>query len=137
MADDLREWLTRVEAAEELKKLDGADWDLEIGCITDLNWKKNGPALLFDSIKGHAKGWRVLTCSTSTRRRTAITLGLPADLSENELLEAVRQRLPEWQAHLDEFAPKVVKTGPVMENVWNKDEIDLTRFPTPKWHEKD
>ncbi|MFC1962992.1 UbiD family decarboxylase, partial [Chloroflexota bacterium] len=137
MTEDLRDWLTRVEGIEELKKLDGADWDLEIGYLTAMNWLKKGPALLFDNIRGYPEGWRVLTCSTSTRSRTALTLGLPIDASDKELMEIVRQRLSQWQANLDDFAPKVVKQGPLMQNIWDKDEVDLLRFPTPKWHEED
>jgi len=33
--------------------------------------------------------------------------------------------------------PVPVPSGPVMENVQEGDAIDLTKFPTPKWHEKD
>jgi 4-hydroxy-3-polyprenylbenzoate decarboxylase len=34
-------------------------------------------------------------------------------------------------------SPEIVKDGPVMENVYEGKDIDLFRFPTPKWHELD
>ena len=64
---DLRAWLRDVEAFGELTNLNGADWNLELGAISELNVKKAGPrALLFDEIPGYRKGFRVLTCSTSS-----------------------------------------------------------------------
>ncbi|MBM2832824.1 MAG: decarboxylase UbiD [Dehalococcoidia bacterium] len=78
MGDDLRAWLAKVEGMEELKKVDGADWNLEISCLNTLNWKRKGPALLFDKIKGYPAGFRVLTSAFVTANRVALTLGLPA-----------------------------------------------------------
>ena len=108
MADDLREWLRKVEEREELKRLDGADWNLEIGCTTTLNWKKRGPALLFDNIKGYPPGYRVLTCSLLTPSRIALTFGLSPDSSEKQILEELRPRVPQWEARLDKFPPRTV-----------------------------
>ena len=51
---DLRDWLLEVDKAGQLRTIDGADWDQEIGCVTYLNTRrKNCPALLFDRIKGY------------------------------------------------------------------------------------
>src|SRR2546430_12876950 len=33
--------------------------------------------------------------------------------------------------------PEVVKDAPVMENVFEGKDIDMWKFPTPKWHELD
>ena len=33
---------------DEVRAVDGEDWNLEIGCLTELMAKKEGPALLFD-----------------------------------------------------------------------------------------
>ena len=30
-----------------------------------------------------------------------------------------------------------VSTGPILENVITGDDVDVTRFPAPKWHERD
>ena len=49
---DLRTWLDEMRELGELVDIPGADRDLEIGAITDLNAKNHGPALLFDEIPG-------------------------------------------------------------------------------------
>ena len=64
---DLRQWLAEAQKLGELKEVRGVDWNLELGAISELNVKKDAPpALLFDEIKGYPKGYRVLTCSTSS-----------------------------------------------------------------------
>jgi 3-polyprenyl-4-hydroxybenzoate decarboxylase len=52
-----------------LRRVDGADWDLEIGA-----YRSRGAAqpkvVLFDNIKGYPKGFRVIVnavCSAATR----------------------------------------------------------------------
>ena len=46
---DLRDWIQGIEELGELKRVENADWDLEIGTIVDLYQEKMGlPALLFD-----------------------------------------------------------------------------------------
>ena len=61
--DDVRQWLELVESMGELKRIDGADWDLEIGTMAELIYRERTgtiPALLFDQIKGYPKGFRIL-----------------------------------------------------------------------------
>ncbi len=73
MAEDLRGWLEKVDKMGELRKVEGADWDLEVGCITDLNCKRrDGPVLLFDNIKDYPKGFRVLTGSILAPSQVAL-----------------------------------------------------------------
>jgi UbiD family decarboxylase len=54
--DDLREFLNQLREAGELEDVHGADPHLEIGTLTELMEEQHGPALLFDEIKGYAKG---------------------------------------------------------------------------------
>ena len=138
MTHSLRDWLAKVDEMGELKRLEGADWNLEIGTISGLNIRKeNGPALLFDNIKGYPKGFRVLTCSTHTRRRLEFTFNLPESASTMNLVESMREKLPEWERTLKEFPYEVVKTGPILENVRSPKDVNLFEFPVPKWHERD
>ena len=58
MNNDLRSWIDGVRSLDLLREVHGADWDLEIGAITDLNSKKKKFALLFDQIKGYSEGRR-------------------------------------------------------------------------------
>lgn len=51
---DLREWLDRTESMGELQKIDGAEWNLEIGAVAEMIYHAtpdNPPALLFDNIR--------------------------------------------------------------------------------------
>ena len=49
---DQRPWLAEVEKLGELRMVEGADWNLELGAISELNVKKDvPPALLFDRIR--------------------------------------------------------------------------------------
>ncbi|MFH1002974.1 MAG: UbiD family decarboxylase [Chloroflexota bacterium] len=137
MADDLRTWLDKVDAMGDLKRLDGADWDEEIGCISALNSNRRGPVLLFDNIKGYPHGFRVATSVNVRPSTIALTLNLPTDLSERELSFALVDKLKEAEANSAKFPPKVVKQGPILENVKSGNDVDLFTFPTPKWHELD
>jgi UbiD family decarboxylase len=133
---DLRTWLAEVDKLGELREVQGADWNLELGAISELNVKKDvPPALLFDAIKGYPKGWRVLTCSTSSPARLSSILRLGIQRSHQSLVEALRGKPAQWQAAAPKYDPVIVSSGPVLENV--QKEPDLTKFPSPLWHEMD
>ncbi|MBM2831061.1 MAG: ubiquinone biosynthesis protein UbiD [Dehalococcoidia bacterium] len=136
---DLRDWLREVEKREELKTIEGAGWDLDIGFLTAYYWKqwRDAPNLLFDKIPGYPPGFRVMSNVIMTPKHFARAFGLSEKASDKEMMAAVRQRMPEWEAKAKDFAPRVVKSGPVMENVVSGDAVDLERFPSPKWHELD
>ena len=54
---DLRTWLAAVGDIGELHVLTGADWDLEIGAASEVNYRRPAPmALLFDEIDGYRPG---------------------------------------------------------------------------------
>ncbi len=136
--EDLRYWLEKVEQMGELKRIEGADWNLEIGCLIDPKvGKRDSSALLLDSIKDYPQGYRILTSALETRSRVALTLNLPRVDSDRELVEALRQRFPQWEADLDRFPPQVVDNGPILQNVHSGAEIDLFEFPAPLWHKLD
>jgi len=61
--DGLRSWLAKIDQLGKLKKLEDVDWNLEMGAIVDVLYREHppyAPALLFDKIKDHAKGFRAL-----------------------------------------------------------------------------
>lgn len=138
MADDLRDWLAKVEEMGELKHIEGADWDLEIGAISALNvGKEEHGALLFDNIKGYPKGYRILSCSTSTPRRLGFTFNLPEFSSKLDMVRVMREKLAEWEGKMQEFPYEVVDRGPILENIQSGKDINLFDFPVPQWHKKD
>lgn len=58
---DLREYIDAVDRLGELRRVEGADWDLEIGAITEVAARAAQPkVVLFDNIKGYPKGFRVI-----------------------------------------------------------------------------
>jgi UbiD family decarboxylase len=134
---DLRAWLREIDALGELKEVRGADWNLELGAISELNVKKDRPpALLFDEIGGYAKGFRVLTCSTSSPARLSSILRLPIQAAHRKLVDQLRGKPGVWQAQAPNY-PLAVQGGPVFENVQNGGEVDVLTFPAPFWHELD
>jgi UbiD family decarboxylase len=135
---DLREWISRIESLGELQHVAGAHWDLEIGTLSEINYRRKPPAaLLFDEIVGYPRGYRVLTGSMSNARRMAVTLGLDPNLDTASLVQELRGKPMQWEAAAPRFEPEVVKTGPIFENVVERCNVDLTRFPAPRWHEHD
>lgn len=130
---DLRYFISQLERLEELKQIDGADWDLEIGTITELSAEKNGPALLFDRIKGYAPGYRVISNLIATPKRLAVALSFPQDIPNVELVRMIKDKFKE----IKPIPPVYVSGGPVLENVYKEWEIDLLKFPAPRWHEYD
>ena len=130
---DLREFMAALEPMDEIRTVDGADWDLEIGAITELNFEREGPALLFDHIKGYPKGYRILCNAVETLPRALLALGLPTDLDTDAAIA-------QYEAKLSSYAPvpeTEVQSGPILENAYFGDDVDLWKFPTPRWHEAD
>ncbi len=132
---DLRDWLKEVKRLEQLEHISGAHWDLEIGALTEIILERipTPPAIIFDNVPGFDPNRRVLSNMLETLERTALTLNLPADLKTIPLIDALRARLRAMQP----IKPNVVSTGSVFENVERGDEIDLTKFPVPRWHAGD
>lgn len=130
---DLRAFIAELREQGDLREIDGADWNLEIGAITEILGEAEGPALLFDGIKGYPKGFRVVSNVFRTHRRAAASLGLPDELFGVELLNAWRQRIREFTP----TPPVTVKDGPVFENRMEGKAVDLEAFPAPVWHEHD
>src|SRR5215475_8497445 len=110
---DLREWLAKVDALGELKRITGASSEEDIGAITEmLDHTEESPCVLFDEIPHFKPGYRVLANSMGSRMRQAVTLGIdPAEASHDRLLQF-------WRELLKGFAPippVVVKRGAVQE----------------------
>lgn len=133
--NDLREFIKEVEHIGEYKVVKGADWNLEIGAISELEAKsKTSSLLMFDEIKSYPAGYRVAVNLFTTPRRIALGLNLPLDARKMELVRAFKER---EKNGVKLIPPKEVKNAPLWENVHTGNDIDLFEFPTPKWHELD
>jgi len=133
--NDLREFIEKVDEMGECKIVEGADWETDIGLISELEAEQPSPRLLvFDKIQGYPAGYRVAVNMFATQRRNALALGLPEEARGVELVRAFKEKI---KAGIELIPPVEVETGPVKENVLLGKDIDLFKFPVPKWHELD
>ena len=128
---DLRDWLREVEKMGDLKRVPKeVDWDEELSAITYMvGQKKGAPSLLFEKIKGYPQGFRVLSnILGSSSRRIAFSLGLPEDLSINEMIKRTKDIFKRV------IPPEEIdkKEAPVNENIKTGKDVDLYSFPAPK-----
>jgi UbiD family decarboxylase len=134
---DLRGWIAALKAAGELREIEAqVDWNIELGTIARLaQGPGTGPALLFSNIKGYnspqSRCRRVFSGGLSSYRRIALMLGLPPDTHPRELVKVGRNILT------GSIPPKIVKDGPVKQNVIVGKDIDLASFPVPYWNRLD
>ncbi|HEX2826447.1 MAG TPA: 4-hydroxy-3-polyprenylbenzoate decarboxylase [Burkholderiales bacterium] len=139
---DLRDFLARLEAAGELKRVAAeVDPNLEMTEICDRVLKAGGPALLFEKPRGHSMP--VLGNLFGTPRRVALGMGrdsvealrelgqLLAYLKEPEPPKGLRdawEKLPLLKQILT-MEPRVVRDVPCQEVVKSGDEVDLAELP--------
>ena len=122
---DLRAFIDGAARIGEVKNIDGAHWNLEIGCLTELMAEQEGPLLVFDNIVDYPRGFRIATNVLASPRRFALALGLPTDVPKLEILKTWRNKTRD----LRPFAPVEVSLGPVTENILEGERIDLRNFP--------
>jgi UbiD family decarboxylase len=134
---DMRGWLQALQAAGELRNIDAeVDWNIELGTIARLaQGAGTGPALMFNNIKGYnsptSRCRRVFTGGLSSYRRIALMLGLPTDTHPRELVKLGRTMMS------GSIAPRIVKDGPVKQNVITGKDIDVAELPVPYWNRLD
>src|ERR1700746_1932517 len=129
---DLREWIARVEERGLLKRIRApVDTDEELSAITFLAARaETAPALMFENLTSGGRGMRVLANMLgASAARYAVAMGLDDSLSTREMIlatrEIMRRRIP----------PKMVlkQSAPVNECVQTGSDVDLARFPAPKF----
>lgn len=139
---DLRDFIAQLEEKNELKRVrTEVDPNLEMTEICDRVLKAEGPAILFECPKGHHIP--VLANLFGTPKRVALGMGqesvtalrevgkLLAYLKEPDPPKGLKdawQKLPVLKRVLN-MAPKVLKTAPCQEIVWEGSQIDLSRLP--------
>lgn len=133
--NDLREYISECEKRNDVKIIEGADWNLEIGLITE--WQisvPNNPLLWFKNIKGYPQEYSIVTNLFGTPSRTAIALGMPPDIPKMEIVRKLRDIFSEGFKPLP---PVTVDKAPVKENIITGKDVDLYKFPVPYWHARD
>ena len=133
-APDLRSWLATLEAHGQLKRIAAlVDWNEEIGALARINLSLQGPALLFQNVKGYQKGrcTEFMTCGVGNKRQIELLLNLPKGTPDKAIVRYLKE------LYRKPIAPVTVATGPVKQHILKEDDIDLWEFPTPKWHKTD
>jgi len=130
----LRYWIKRLEDEGELCRINSlVDWDGEIAEIQRRNLKRQGPALLFESIKGHQDTWcsKLFCGGQATLGRTAMMMGLPKGTAQIAQVQELRKRFR------NPIKPVITSNAPVKENIIASNDINLFQIPVPKWHHLD
>lgn len=137
MFKSLRDYIAYLEGSSQLEVVRGADWDLEIGALTEqLVHRRGTPVVLFDEIKGYPKGRRVIVNALNTAPQIATVMNFP----EPEKITNKKQAISAWRKYYgsnQRIPPVKVTQGPILENVDRGDAVDLLKFPTPRWHKHD
>ncbi len=139
----------------------------ELGAIAYHSLLKKGPALLFENVKGHRTPLVTNVLSTDKKMAVAFGIegdpstraGSPSlgtspesrgvvlserseskDTGVSKLGERLRMKSI-FEKFLSGFKnptqPVEVRGGPCKEEIQKGDEVDLYKFPTPVWHERD
>jgi UbiD family decarboxylase len=131
---DLRAYLDAVDGMGELQRITGADTKEDIGSITEITaWSPEHPMYLFEDIPGVDPGFRVAVHAFDSYKRMQLLYGFPDGTTGRDLVRW-------WKARLDDYRPVPpveLDSGPVTEHSQEGDDVDLTRFPAPIWHEDD
>ncbi|KXA96224.1 hypothetical protein AKJ39_04900 [candidate division MSBL1 archaeon SCGC-AAA259J03] len=133
---DLREYIKKLDKAGELARIKGASWDLEIGAIAEYSARHSGKAVLFDEIPDFPPNFRVLW----SRQATPLQFQIATGMENNENSKDLREIAEGWRKKMDEIdpiPPVEVESGPIKQNIMQGEEVDLYKFPAPKWHELD
>ncbi|HEY3116786.1 MAG TPA: UbiD family decarboxylase [Chloroflexota bacterium] len=129
----LRDLIDEFDRQEEIRRIDGVDWNLELGAITEMLALRDGPSLLFDHIKGYPEGFRVLSNLTNNPRRVGMLFGLPKTAGGIEIVRTIRERFTEMNL----TDPVEVRSSGFDEESRSGSQVNMLDFPSPFWHEHD
>ena len=137
---DLRDWLDVVDDLGQLTVVDGAHWDLEIGAISEINYRRpqavRGAAVRRYSRAIH-RGYRVLTGRSATRGawRDARPRSRPR---HRRLVHALRGKPLRVGGGRRPASSRGSSSRARFSRTSSRAAtFDLTRFPAPLWHEHD
>ncbi|WP_180994407.1 UbiD family decarboxylase [Bacillus sp. Marseille-P3661] len=127
---DLREWIEKVEQQNLLQRLtEQVDPNEEMTAITYMVANETpSPALLFENVKGYPDSRVLFNLIGSSKERLALTLGISSDVSEMEMIHAIREKLKERIPPIEVEQAK----APIYENTLVGEDIHVHNFPAPK-----
>jgi UbiD family decarboxylase len=125
---DLREFINRLEQEGELQRIKAqVDWNLELGNIMRKVAAIKGPAVLFENVKDSQ--FRFFSGGCYGYKKLGLAVG------SEPTLRAILHKC--FKAINNPVTPVVVEKGACQENVDTGDNIDLGKFPAPRWHHLD
>jgi len=129
---DLRDWIGLIEKHGLLKRIAApVDLDEELSAVTFLATRnESAPALLFERPTGAEPGHAVLANMLgASKERYALSMGIDPALGIRAMIGATRAIMKQ------RIAPRMVDAAraPVNEVVRTGADIDVTRFPSPKF----
>ena len=127
--EDMRSYMEALEGAGLLKHVTAeVDLQHEIGAIAARALEQGEPGLVFDNVKGYP-GMPLVVNLVSNNKQLGVAFGTEPDEARiyEKLVMGMRNRIPS----------RIRQTGPVKEEVYQGDDVDLYKFPTPWWHEHD
>ncbi|MGB6535827.1 MAG: UbiD family decarboxylase [Xanthobacteraceae bacterium] len=128
-ASDLDEWLAKVEAMGELKRISAeVDPDLEAATITYLAGSQKSPALLFENIKGHPGHralYNMIGCNLS---RFCLMIGEQPVDHPLQAVQALQRKMGRT------MKPREVPADTAIcnQNIVTGEEIDIRQFPAQR-----
>ncbi len=100
----------------------------ELGAVAARSLERQGPAIIFDNVKGYPDKPMVVNL-LSTIEQVALAFGTEPDEAKihERVVGGMDHRLPSVQ----------VDSGPCKDVIVTGDDVDLDFIPTPVWHEHD
>lgn len=130
---DLRDWLALCEAAGELQTISAnVDPDEELAAVTLMGTRgrAHSPAFLFTQLAGDRSRSRILSNMLgASKARFCLALGLDPSLSIRQTIAATREILKKRNLPVE----VAFSAAPVSEVSLTGSDIDLTRYPVPKF----
>ena len=129
MGYDLRSFVDDLKKAGELVEInDETDWNFEIPAYDVISGRFNGPALLFNNVKGCFPGSRALVGHFSgtfqkPHKRCAVAFGIDPTIDRPGWFRELAPRMKSM------LRPVQVASGPCKEVILKGKEINLLEFP--------
>ncbi|KXA96040.1 hypothetical protein AKJ39_05150 [candidate division MSBL1 archaeon SCGC-AAA259J03] len=127
---DNRMLIERLEEKGKAVRIgENIDWNLEASALFRRTHeeKEKGPAILFENVKDYPNQ-RIAGGLLDTFEKVAIALGIDSDMEISEIIKIYKNRSEK------KIPPKIVKNGPVKENIILSDDVNLFEIAAPMVH---
>jgi len=126
---DMREFIKKLEDEGELIRVKAeVDWDQELSAIFVRACKEKNRAILFEKVKGSE--FPCLIGQLTSQKRIELALEKDGKQLDDEIENLLN--IPR-----NDFPPKIVKSGSCQEIVLTGNDVDILKFPIPKFAPKE